>query len=229
MRTLRTQLHPGLLPTPRDGRARRQRGPHLTQGELDGACGVYALWSALITLSFVTRAQAKSFRHQISHGVLQRLWLSGLETYFAGLGDDEMIALVKLLGKRLFHERCIGPMRKQVAFAVRCLRAGGVVLLKLEQRVADGDHWTLAVGWETLVEENTERAIGILCLDPGEAEPSLLRYNCRLELNSPHFGATYVRYRRASGDANGMKIVGAISLSRRQSPSNPTHSAEVKP
>ena len=216
MQSLRTQLHPGVLPTPRNVRPRRQRGPHLMQGDLDGASGVCALWSALITLSFVTRAQAKSFRHQISHGVLQRLWLSGLDTYFAGSDDDQMLALVQVVGKRLCHERSIGPMRAQVEFVLRCLRAGGVVMLKLEQRAAAEDHWTLAVGWETLGVQGKERAIGILCLDSAEPGPSLLRFNCRLELDSPRFGATYVRYRRASGDACGMKIVSAIALTQSQ-------------
>ena len=229
MQSLRTQLHPGVLPTPRNVRPRRQRGPHLMQGDLDGASGVCALWSALITLGIATRTQATALRHLISDGVLERIWLSGLDTYFSGSDADETLALVQSVDRRLRHERCMGPMRAQVEFAVRYLRTGGVVLLKLAQRGAAEDHWAVAVGWETLGPEGKERVIGILCLDSAEPGPDLLRFNCRLELDVPHFGATYVRYRRASGDANGMTIVAAIALDRSPSLLPKSRSGKLRP
>lgn len=215
MRMLRTQLHPGLLPADPTIRARWQRGPHLALGELSGACGVYALWSALITLGVATVAQVKCIR-LFADDAFKETWVRGLDTFFLGADEDELFALAKSLGRYVRPTLRKGSMRELVGFVIHSLRGGEVVLLGLESRTGQGGHWTLACGIEEQVSNAGPKVIGILCLDSAEPAPQLLRFNTRLELNVPHFGSTYVRYRKPNGDGGTMTIDSAISLGRRR-------------
>ena len=87
-----------------------------------------------------------------------------------------------------------------------------MVLLGLERRDERDGHWVLAVGLEELVTEKSGQVICILCLDSSEPPPDMLRYNARLELQVPKKGATYVRYRGASGNSRSMTIDQSIAL-----------------
>ncbi|HEY8706945.1 MAG TPA: hypothetical protein VIM34_03000 [Burkholderiaceae bacterium] len=217
MPTLQTRMHPGVMPADAKMRARYQRGPHLMAGSLDGACGIYALWSALIVLGVATRSDVLALPSS-SNTVLAEVWARGVETFFSGTDSDEIQALLHGLERYISYRACDGAMRTQIEFVTDSLRRGEVVIVGLERPRGRGDgHWVLAVGMEELVSKTTSEVIGILCLDSGEPAPQLLRFNARLELQVPHHGATYVRYLNKSGDAHTMTIDTAIALRRRPS------------
>jgi len=227
MPLLRTTLHPGVMPADTKMRVRYQRGPHLMAGSLDGACGVYALWSALIALGVATRAQVLCLRYRFTDDQFEEAWVRGLDTFFLGSDDDELVALLQTVDRCVCHRLCKGPMRSQVAFVTNSLRSEEVVLLGLEHAGTPGGHWVLAVGLEELATDGQSKLIGILCLDSSEPAPQLLRFNARLELDSPHFGASRVRYRKANGDAHAMKIITAIALKRRPLPTRSSRKKEA--
>lgn len=214
MRSLRMTLHPGVLPPDPTIRVRHQRGPHLALGELSGACGVYSLWIGLIALGVATLAQVRCLR-LFGDDVFEHTWSRGLDTFFLGADEDELLALASSLGRYVKPTLSSGPMRTQIDFVTKSLQAGEVVLLGLEPRVGHEGHWTLACGIEEQVSNAGSKVTGILCIDSAEPASHMLRFNTRLELNVPNFGATYVRYRRANGDGGTVTIDSAISLARR--------------
>ena len=218
MPVLRTTMHPGVMPTDSKLRARYQRGPHLMAGDLDGACGPLAVWSAAILLGIVTRPQVICRDFASAGDRFDAAWQKSLALWFDGADEDEAVALLATVAPFIDHHECSGAMRKQVDFVVDRLRRNEVVLAGLERRDERDGHWVLAVGLEELVTEKGGQVIGILCLDSSEPPPDLLRYNARLELQVPKKGATYVRYRGASGDSRSMTIDRSIALSPTRSP-----------
>ena len=218
MPVLRTMMHSGVLPPDSKLRARYQRGPHLMAGDLDGACGPLAVWSALIVLGIVTRPQVICRDFACAEDKFHAAWETSLALWFDGTDEDEMVALLATVALFIERHECSGAMRKQVDFVVERLRQNEVVLLGLERRDERDGHWVLAVGLEEFVSEKGGQVIGILCLDSSEPAPDMLRYNARLELHVPKKGATYVRYRGASGDSRSMTIDRSIALSPRRLP-----------
>ena len=214
---LRTTMHPGVMPADSKLRARYQRGPHLMAGDLDGACGPLAVWTALIVLGILTRPQVMCRDFACIADKFDAAWQKSLALWFDGADEDEMVILLATVAPFIDHQECFGAMRKQIEFVVERLRQNEVVLLGLERRDERDGHWVLAVGLEELVTEKSGQVIGILCLDSSEPPPDMLRYNARLELHVPKKGATYVRYRGASGDSRSMTIDRSIAISPARS------------
>ena len=227
MPVLRTTMHSGVLPPDSKLRARYQRGPHLMAGDLDGACGPIAVWSALIVHGIVTRPQVVFRDFTCAADKFDAAWQKSLSLWFDGSDDDEMVALLATVAPFIDHHECSGAMRKQVDFVVERLRRNEVVLVGLERPHERDGHWVLAVGLEELVSEKGGQVIGILCLDSSEPPPDMLRYNARLELHVPKKGATYVRFRGASGNSRTMTIDRSIALSRARSSKRAAKPASV--
>ena len=181
-------------------------------GDLDGACGPLAVWTALIVLGFITRPQVICRDFACAGDKFNAAWQKSLALWFDGTDEDEMVALLATIAPLIERHECSGAMRKQIEFVVERLRQNEVVLLGLERRDERDGHVVLAVGLEELVTEKSEQVIGILCLDSSEPPPDMLRYNARLELHVPNKGATYVRYRGASGNSRSMTIDQSIAL-----------------
>lgn len=221
MTVLHTKMHPGVMPRDSKIRARYQRGPHLMAGDLDGACGPLSLWSALIVLGIATRPQVVCQKFRFADDKFEDTWLRSLDLWHKGADDDEMDVLLDTVSPFVQRDDCTGAMRKHVEFVVDRLRQNHVVLLGLERPRELEGHWVLAVGMEELVTEKDRQVIGILCLDSSESSPELLRYNARLELHVPKKGATFVRFRGASGDSRSMTIDRSIALSPRPLPKRP--------
>ena len=222
MRSLRTTMHPGVMPPDLRVRTRRQRGPHLMAGDLDGACGPLAMWTALMVLGIATRPQVMCQRFMFTDDAFEDTWLRSLDVWFSGADDNEMDALLDTVLRYVERDTCAGAMRSQVEFTVRHLRIGDVVLLGLERPGVAAGHWLVAVGIEELVADARTDVIGILCLDSSVPAPGLHRYNARLDLHVPHKGATFVRLHRANGDVRSMQIERAISLTRKPWPTAAT-------
>ena len=186
-------------------------------GDLDGACGPLAVWTALIVLGIITRPQVVCKDFACAADKFDAAWQKSLALWFDGTDEDEMVALLATIAPLVEQAECIGAMRKQVNFIVGRLRRNEVVLIGLERRYQRDGHWVLAVGLEELVTEKSEQVICILCLDSSEPPSDMLRYNARLELHVPKKGATYVRYRGAFGNSRSMTIDRSIALSPARS------------
>lgn len=229
MSVLHTTMHPGVMPADTKIRARYQRGPHLMAGDLDGACGPLSLWTALIVLGLATRSQVICQKDRITDDKFEEAWLKSQGLWFQGADDDEMDLLLDTVSRFVDRSECVGAMRKQIDFVVDRLRQNDVVLLGLERRDERDGHFVLAIGMEELVTEKDRQVIGILCLDSSEPPPDLLRYNARLELHVPMKGATFVRFRGASGDSRSMTIDRSIALKpRRSSKRAAKHGVSIK-
>lgn len=229
MKTLRTTMHPGIMPPDVQIRARYQRGPHLRSGDIDGSCGPLSLWSALIVLGIVTRPQVICQKFMFSEDAFTETWLRSIDVWFAGATEEEHEVLLDTVSRYVRSSTCKGAMREQLEFTIDSLRRGDVVLLGMERPGARDGHWTLAVGLEELISKDSVEVIGILCLDSSEPPPGLLRYNARLELNVPQKRATYVRFHGQSGDARSMTIDRAIALKRRPLPTRSPRRKEAGP
>ena len=181
-------------------------------GDLDGACGPLSFWTALVALGIVTRSQVICRDFAGAGDKFDAAWEKSLALWFDGTDEDEMVASLATVAPFIERQECYGAMRKQVDFVIERLRRNEVVLLGLERRDERDGHWVLAVGLEELVSEKSGEVFSILCLDSSERPPDMLRYNARLELQVPKKGATYVRYRGASGDSRSMTIDRSIAL-----------------
>ena len=173
--------------------ARHWRSVHLTQGNLDGACGPYSVMMALLLLGQLRFDEVTSygflFDRTQSKGKLWHMLEKG-----PGLLRDgtDLRDLHRLLQRSFGQELCSYPVagtpEALVQFTVEHLREGRPVLLGLRY-AGQGGHWLVIIGCE----ENEQGHINkLLVLDSSSTAPSLCAWNAFVDVEAP---AKYKRYR----------------------------------
>jgi hypothetical protein len=216
MPSLQTRLHPGVIPPATATWRQRGRSAHLRQGSLEGACGPYACFSALIVLGVASRAHVRCLRLIAEGDRLEQTWRRSQEFFFSGADDRDMVKLLGTLDQYVRHRLVTGSMRQVLAFTLQRLAKDDVVILGLNSESTYGGHWVLAVGIELIVKGSTRTITGVLCLDSAEEAPVLTPFNTRLDLESPGRGARYLHYRLPTGAVQTITCKTAIALSRRR-------------
>jgi hypothetical protein len=174
----KTQLVSGLLCNAEGPCVRNPAGElvpvHLRQGDVDGACGPYALMMALLLFGL---ADAQALKPMA--GVDRRTRLSKFfkalreedaETLFkAGTDIDQLEAvLTKSYAKKIETRRWDGEGTESREFVLESLRRGAPTLLRIA--FEEGAHWLLIVGaeYEVTVDDagaEREEALSLLALD----------------------------------------------------------------
>ncbi|AEB59844.1 hypothetical protein [Ectopseudomonas mendocina] len=165
---------------------------HLRQGDLDGACGPYCLFSALITLGLLERddvLQSMSFwkgssRNGRLRDALKKFGvLNGDGTY--GWDLVELTQFYKRKGLAAVHlevSRDGGVSKRQLLQKVcDAIDSGALPIIGVEWAGGAG-HWLLVVGYQGVEKADDIQFTHLLCLDPGEATPKTSLWNAVIEV-----------------------------------------------
>ncbi|GDX83070.1 hypothetical protein LBMAG42_48810 [Deltaproteobacteria bacterium] len=157
----------------------------LSQGSLDGACGPYCLFMALLICGVLERdaildlhAGAKDRRTSLGRllGMIERY--AGL--FRDGTHVDEIEQMLrKSYGGKLNIDAHDGAGAAVRDFVVREVQANKPVLVGVA--FPGGAHWMLAVGVDCL-DDNCEDPARLLLLDPGGVKPTVAPWNSMIEL-----------------------------------------------
>ncbi len=153
----------------------------LSQGSLDGACGPYSLFMALITLGEIRRSDATSFHidGRTKIGKLINYINSNHYTLFKNgtyLKDLETI-LENHFNKTLSIKSTKGTGKKIIDFTIEQLKNNCPTIVGVNFK--DGAHWMLAVGFE----EYDEKIIRLLFLDPSGETPNFCSWNSIIDIS----------------------------------------------
>ena len=155
---------------------------HLRQGDIDGACGPYCLFMALIICGVARRDEitgspsilhgnkllAKLFKSLADHGVLIR---NGMDT------NDLVKVMNATYVNRVTTEPCHERGVKLKEFVVRNVCNNYPVILASNHDDSHG-HWVLVVGLEYTLDTNgSEYLSRMLVLDPGKPAPEVSAWN----------------------------------------------------
>jgi hypothetical protein len=188
--------------------------PFLKQGELDGACGPYSVWTSMLIFGFVSRNDV------IAGGVfkkpkLRRAWKISKKLFMNGADEDDMSDLLKALNVFINFQEVSASMHAVIAFTIEKLEKSALVILGFETSTGEG-HWMLAVGIEGLQTGSRLIPTGILCIDCEEPAPSIAPFNVRVILNATKSGDEFTQYFSSSGERQNVKLTSAFAISKRK-------------
>lgn len=193
-----------------DGRLRGEnRVVSLTQGDLDGACGPYALMMVLLTSGAITRNDAiHLWLGDIEKGTKVDKVISRLGTLLRhGTTADQVIKLFKSIKEysELNGLACNAKLRnlkiaktenrgKALFKTVKTsIDNGYPIILKLEWGATDA-HWVVAIGYQEDSLLGSDEMEAILVMDPGGQFSSTCAWNGVLSTKHPKRGSLPFRY-----------------------------------
>jgi len=166
--------HPALIPGSCLVTKQKREEPmrvFFPQSDIDGACGLHVLCSALVALD-LAKSSALADMPKRKHGVPARVWEVFAHTYFSGVNPPEFVDLVKSLELPVQVTARHGHAEGVDAAALDWLMRGDLVALAFESVVNSRTrHWALAVGAEGNCVGRKDVPDTILLLDPGATEP----------------------------------------------------------
>jgi hypothetical protein len=194
---------PGLAARPHPTKAQSQGARAKTriyfhQGDLDGACGIYALFMALVLQGRLAR---RSLRPVLAR--MQSQYVGDYtvhELYFNGCDAHDLIGFARSLPTPVRCAAIEGSHSEVLRQVIRRISSGKAVLLGVENKSRRYRHWVLIVGVE-YCGTDLSQTTALLGLDPAAScgPPRLRAFNWRLELDHPRRGARYLRGFEDSG------------------------------
>ena len=193
MPPLKIKLHEGFVCDKSRTWRQHEHTPHLRQGSVDAASAHLCMFMALTLLGIASKDDIRSLRHGTDY-LFGATWTRSLESFFTGANSAEVLDLLRTLKGQVAFHTASGSTMHTLDFARRGLNRNDLVILGLECEGRSGKRWTLGVGTESLTKGSRSDTTSILCLDPGEAPPSVAQFNARLRLNSPRRGSRQLHY-----------------------------------
>lgn len=156
----------------------KEQKAHLLQGALDGACGPYCLFMALIICGLVDRHEIISLEQVDGRTSLGKLIIQ-LSKYSAFFRDGtDLIELKELLDKtyrnKLTTEIRKASEKKLLKFVKKHVLRNHPVILGLSWK--NGGHWVVVIGLEYQRIEK-RKLCRLLVLDPGDPPSNVCAWN----------------------------------------------------
>ncbi len=194
---------------------------HITQSELDGACGIVCTLQCAMILAGFKRRDVEEIAGAKS-GPLKALWQLARRAYFTGTDEREIEHLVAVFAPRLQSRTVPGSHTKQLAQEiVAAIEAGHVPMLGIQTR--GWSHWTLVIGFER--QHGKAQALTLLCLDASDSRPPWgVFYNARCELKASEYGENgkpkrySLRYATTDGEVHTVRLNALVIVQRGQAP-----------
>ena len=164
-----------VVPGPRD----EGQDVFLSQGSLDGACGPYSLFMALLITGVIDYDDVRNLDLSDRRSAVGKMFgaLGEFSTLMReGCHLDDLEALVATaLPKKVRIARCEDAGKNCREFVLSHLRENHPVVLGLD--TPDGGHWVVVIGFEH--DESGIRRF--MLLDPSEPEPDVCAWNGLIE------------------------------------------------
>lgn len=154
---------------------------HLRQGDMDGACGPYALMMSLIINGVLEREDATSLDYVDGRTRLGK-FKNNLFAFGALCADGttafELEWLTDCFQNKVVADKSEGLSTKKLTATVReYLDKNTPVILGVKWQ-GGGGHWVVVVGYEKIEDQLTK----LLVLDPGYPQSNLCAWNSVIEL-----------------------------------------------
>lgn len=201
---------------------------HLRQGDLDGACGPYCLFSALITLGLLSRDDLQenmwlwkgSSREGRLRDALKKFGVLSSDGTF-GWDLVELTSYYKRKGLAAEHVEVskTNKISKRQLLKSVCEAVDASKLPIIGVGWAGGSgHWLLVVGYQGVEKEDCNQFTHLLCLDPGEVTPKTSLWNAVIEVQdedgtSVNFGRLSSNHWGVDGNDYKCQIKDAVILS----------------
>lgn len=160
-----------------DGNMIHGKNVHLRQGDVDGACGPYCIYMALIALGLIEREEVVGcdIDGRTNFGQLMASLDSHGKKLFANGTSSKQ--LTTCISKSPYHniinyERWVGGNTEIRKFVTENIMQNRPVLLAFNWNETSA-HWVLAIG----VEQDEKKATKVYVLDPGFKTPTANRWN----------------------------------------------------
>ena len=157
----------------------------LNQGSLDGACGPYSLFMALLVLGLLNRDDITNFRTdgRTKYGKI----IKDLDNYSSLFRDGTTVNDLKSLLDKHFKKEIktsveVGKNREVIRFAKINLDSNNPTIVGVNFK--EGAHWMLAIGYEELNGE----IVRLLCLDPSNTITNYCPWNAIIEVQKSQSG-----------------------------------------
>lgn len=157
----------------------------LNQGSLDGACGPYSLFMALLVLGLLNRDDITDFRTdgRTKYGKI----IKDFDNYPSLFRDGTTVRDLKKILDTHFRKEIktnveIGKNKDVIRFAKANLDLNNPTIIGVNFK--EGAHWMLAIGYEELDDE----IVRLLCLDPSNTITDHCPWNTILEAQKSQSG-----------------------------------------
>jgi len=190
---------------------------HITQSELDGACGLVCILQCAMILGGLRRNDVEDISNSKS-GPLHVLWKLASSAYFKGSNEQQIEGFIGAFKPRLRSKTVEGSNVKELAQEIAdAIDAGHVPILGIENRSIK--HWTLVIGYER--ESGKNKPLALLCLDASNSRPPWsVFYNARCSLQPTEFGKNRkpkrypLRYASVDGGLCNVRLNGLVIVKR---------------
>lgn len=185
----------------------------LSQGSLDGACGPYCLFMALLICGVVEYARVVAFDPSLRGDKVSKLFdrmSTGFSTLFTEGSDlsDLRKLLRGVFPKVLGIKAHTGGGAATRAFVEEEVRQGRPVILGIDW--PGGGHWVVVVGLEyERYDDDSRKLCRFLILDPGDPPPTVCSWNGVIDARGS--GGAYP-YTWWTADGRKVKLSTALSM-----------------
>lgn len=194
---------------------------HLRQGDLDGACGPYCIFMALIAMGIMTRSEAQNM-HTWDGRTLEAKFRENLEQFGAfirnGTEGKDLVGFAKHFKSRGIKAVHLEGTKKIIFLeAKNAIDQCNLPIIEVNWQ-GGGAHWLLVVGYQGVDNDGNTKLTHLLCLDPSETNPKANLWNLVLEVFKPDGtsvskGVFTSNYWGSDGNITKCQIVGAVILS----------------
>lgn len=185
----------------------------LQQGSIDGACGPYCVFMALLILGEIDRDEATEFWNTKQSTRFGKL-VKGLQTHSAlfneGTNLEELETLLINFNKKLEIESQSGRGKQIIQFLHDELANDKIVVVGIEGK--ELHHWLLAIGYEETEKGKLKK---VYCLDPSD-DLSNGYFNATLKVDEALGGIYPYEWVDYGEENKRIQLEQAISLSKRK-------------
>lgn len=164
----------------------------LTQGDLDGACGPYALMMTLISLGAISKKEAvKIWGDPIDQRTKLAKTIKSLDTLLrTGTSSTDLIELLGAIQhyfrskhsklKSVTHEETDLKGKALVPYCVEKIQNSEPVIVSLDW-IGEGAHWVTVIGYQ---ENDVNEIESLLVLDPGSPMRNTSAWNGVIDVSN---------------------------------------------
>lgn len=193
---------------------------HLSQSQLDSACGLHALCMALMVLTGLPRHRFEGLT-RATRGPLHALWKLAQEQVFQGIEPQDLVRYLQPFAPELASDVLITASAKRIARAVAVAVAEGAVpVLRIDSR--SWSHFCVVIGFEQCHRGTMPSALCVL--DSSHPAPWITPFNGRLDLDAAAGRSVRASkshpwaYRYIGGEAWAVRLRGLVIVRRTGKP-----------
>ncbi|MFM0504292.1 hypothetical protein [Paraburkholderia caffeinilytica] len=205
-------MHSLVRPGAHLGATRSKFAVHSQQSALDSLCALHCVAMLLQIVGLIADPSKIATRRRRPEATL---WRKTAEVFAQGMTFRELAAFIAELDRglrvKLLEQ---GSHREAVAFVMRELAKGRLVICSVREVGDSQNHAVLAIGVEGVQHARQFEARTLLILDPAEGPPAAMATcNARLDysMRKPGEMSRYARYTTASGTFP-VVLNGAVSI-----------------